>query len=229
MAGFPWHPHRGIETVTYMLDGRVEHGDSMGNSGVVGKGDIQWMTAGSGIIHQEMPKSDEGGMHGFQLWVNLPSEHKMTVPRYQDIPAEKIQEVKLESEVRVKVIAGEFNGVKGPVKDIIAEPTYFDIMMPKNAEFILPVSRDHTVFAYIFEGEAGFTGIQEDLLSAGTGVLFGEGPKIRVLSGNAGARFILIAGKPIREPIAWSGPIVMNTQEELSVAFREYREGKFIK
>jgi quercetin 2,3-dioxygenase len=229
MAGFPWHPHRGMETVTYMLDGRVEHGDSMGNSGVIGKGDIQWMTAGSGIIHQEMPKDDGGRMHGFQLWVNLPSAYKMTPPRYQDITADRIPQVLLDNKVKVKVIAGEFNGVKGPVGGIVANPIYFDVEMPASAEFSLGVIPDHTVFAYIFEGQAAFTEKAEDFFDAGSGVLFGDGPQIRVVSGKAGARFILIAGEPIREPIAWRGPIVMNTEEELSVAFREYRDGTFIR
>jgi redox-sensitive bicupin YhaK (pirin superfamily) len=229
MAGFPWHPHRGMETVTYMLDGRVEHGDSMGNRGVIGKGDIQWMTAGRGIIHQEMPIDDGGSMHGFQLWVNLPSAQKMTPPRYQDITADRIPQVLLENKVKVKVIAGEFNGVKGPVEGIVANPIYFDVEMPASVEFSLSVIAEHTVFAYIFEGEAAFTEKAEDFFGAGSGVLFGDGPQIRVHSGKTGARFILIAGEPIREPIAWRGPIVMNTEEELSVAFREYRDGTFIK
>jgi len=229
MAGFPWHPHRGIETVTYMLDGRVEHGDNMGNSGVIGKGDVQWMTAGSGIIHQEMPKYDSGRMYGFQLWVNLPAEFKMIKPRYQDISSKKIPDVVLDNKVRVKVIAGTFMGVKGPVEDIIADPEYFDVKMPGNTEFIATVNPLHTAFAYIFEGEAGFGEKPEVHLQAGTGALFNQGLQIKAVSGNKGARFILICGKPIREPIAWRGPIVMNTGEELSTAFREYWEGTFIK
>jgi quercetin 2,3-dioxygenase len=229
MAGFPWHPHRGMETVTYMLDGRVEHGDSMGNSGVIGKGDIQWMTAGSGIIHQEMPKSDGGRMYGFQLWVNLPASQKMIAPRYQEIPANQVPEVVLDNKIRVKVIAGVFNGVKGPARDIIADPEYLDVEMPGNTEFITTVDPEHTVFAFIFEGEAHLDESRKDSLQAGEGALFGEGPQIKALAGNKGARFILISGKPIREPIAWRGPIVMNTEDELATAFREFREGTFIK
>ena len=229
MAGFPWHPHRGMETVTYMLDGRVEHGDSMGNSGVIGKGDIQWMTAGSGIIHQEMPKSDGGSMYGFQLWVNLPASQKMIPPRYQDIPAGKVPEVVLENKVRVKVIAGKFGSVKGPAEDIIADPEYFDVEMPENAEFISPVDPGHTTFAYVFEGAARFDESRKDPVQAGYGVLFGDGPQIRATTGSQGARFILISGKPIREPIAWRGPIVMNTDEELALAFKEFRDGTFIR
>jgi len=229
MAGFPWHPHRGIETVTYILDGRVEHSDSMGNSGVIGNGDIQWMTAGKGIIHQEMPKYDGGRMHGFQLWVNLPAAHKMIAPRYQDIPAKDIKEAILENDVRVRVIAGTFNGLKGPVKDIFAEPEYLDVAMPPGTEFYAPVNPAHTVFAYVFEGEAGFEPLSETLLNAGEGALFGEGPQIIARAGSNGARFILISGMPLKEPIAWRGPIVMNTEEELMTAFREFREGTFTK
>jgi quercetin 2,3-dioxygenase len=229
MAGFPWHPHRGMETVTYMLDGRVEHGDSMGNSGIIGKGDVQWMTAGSGIIHQEMPKSDGGRMYGFQLWVNLPASQKMIAPRYQDIPAEKVPEVVLDNNIKVKIIAGVFNGVKGPAKDIIADPEYLDVEMPGNTEFIITVNPAHTVFAYVYEGESVMDETRTKPLQAGEGALFGEGPQIRALAGNKGARFILISGKPIREPIAWRGPIVMNTDAELNIAFREFREGTFIK
>ena len=228
MAGFPWHPHRGIETVTYMLDGRVEHGDSMGNRGVIGKGDIQWMTAGRGIIHQEMPKYDGGRMHGFQLWVNLPSSHKMIAPRYQDIPAGKIPLVILENQVSVKVIAGTFNGVKGPVENIIAGPAYLDVEMPANTEFIIPVNQEHTAFSYVFEGEAGFNPEGNETIKSGAGALFGNGSEILAKTGKAGACFILISGMPIREPVAWRGPIVMNSDEELATAFREYREGTFI-
>jgi quercetin 2,3-dioxygenase len=229
MAGFPWHPHRGIETVTYMLDGKVEHGDSMGNSGVIGKGDIQWMTAGSGIIHQEMPKSDGSRMYGFQLWVNLPASHKMIAPRYQDIPAATVPEVVLDNKVKVKVIAGKYNGVTGPVTNIIADPEYFDVEMPANAEFIADISPEYTAFAYVFEGEASFDESRTDPLHAGKGALFGHGPQLRATTGEKGARFILISGKPIGEPVAWGGPIVMNTREELNLAFREFRDGTFIK
>jgi redox-sensitive bicupin YhaK (pirin superfamily) len=207
----------------------VEHGDSMGNSGVIGKGDIQWMTAGSGIIHQEMPKSDGGRMYGFQLWINLPASHKMISPRYQDIPANKIPEVVLENKVNVKVIAGEFNGVHGPVEDIIADPKYFDVEMIENTEFIVSVNQAHTAFAYVYEGQAHFDESRKGTLQAGEGTLFDHGAKIRVKTRSSGTRFILISGKPIREPIAWRGPIVMNTHEELDTAFREFREGTFTK
>jgi len=229
MAGFPWHPHRGIETVTYMLDGRVEHGDSMGNSGIIGKGDIQWMTAGSGIIHQEMPQNDGGGMRGFQLWVNLPKTHKMTAPRYQDIKAENIPQVLLDNQVRVRVLAGEFNGVHGPVKEIVANPSYWDVEMPGNTEFRAGLDPEHTVFAYVFEGDASFDENVKNTLHAGSGALLVGGSQMIAASGSKGARFILISGKPIGEPVAWRGPIVMNTEAELTLAFREYREGTFIK
>ena len=229
MAGFPWHPHRGMETVTYMLDGRVEHSDSMGNSGVIGPGDIQWMTAGSGIIHQEMPRSDGSRMYGFQLWVNLPASRKMIAPRYQDIPASKVPVVRLENGVNVKVLAGTFSGVKGPVENIIADPEYFDVEMPGNVEFLVPVSDTYTAFAYVFEGEASFDTDVKEPMKAGTGALFGKGTNIRAVTGNSPARFILISGKPIAEPVAWRGPIVMNTDEELDQAFREFRNGTFIR
>ena len=229
MAGFPSHPHRGIETVTYMLDGKVEHSDSMGNRGVISKGDIQWMTAGSGIIHEEMPKYEQGKMHGFQLWVNLPSHSKMTTPRYQDIPAASIPVVELENKVKVKVLAGTFQGVKGPVKDIIAEPEYFDIEMPENTELVVPADPEHTVFAYLFEGSATFDETEKQTLRAGEGALFGQGDQVSVRTAGSKARFILIAGKPIRESIAWYGPVVMNTEAEIELAFKELRNNTFIK
>jgi len=229
MAGFPSHPHRGIETVTYMLDGKVEHGDSMGNKGVIGKGDIQWMTAGSGIIHEEMPKYEQGKMHGFQLWVNLPSASKMTAPRYQDIPAAKIPVVELENNSRVKVLAGTFRGVRGPVEDIFAEPEYFDAEMAENSELVIPFDPGHTVFAYLYEGSAVFDEKSKKPLRAGEGALFGPGDQVRIQSSASKARFILIAGKPIKESIAWYGPIVMNTDAEIEVAFKELRNGSFIK
>lgn len=229
MAGFPSHPHRGMETVTYMLDGRVEHSDSMGNSGVISKGDLQWMTAGSGIIHEEMPQNEGGRMRGFQLWVNLPATSKMIAPRYQDIPSNKIPVVELENKTRVKVLAGTFQGVRGPVEDIIADPEYLDVEMPENSEITIPVAADHTVFSYLYEGVANFDENRKNPLHAGEGALFGKGENIRVQTGSGTARFILISGKPIGEPIAWNGPIVMNTQEELNVAFRELRSGNFIK
>jgi redox-sensitive bicupin YhaK (pirin superfamily) len=229
MAGFPSHPHRGIETVTYMLDGKVEHSDSMGNRGVIGKGDIQWMTAGSGIIHEEMPKYEQGKMHGFQLWVNLPSASKMIPPRYQDISEGKIPVVELENRSRVKVLAGTFQGVRGPVENIIAEPEYLDVEMAEHSELLVPFNPDHTVFAYLYEGAASFDEKSKNPLLAGEGALFGHGDQVRIQTGASKARFIMIAGKPINEPIAWHGPIVMNTEKELEVAFRELRAGTFIK
>jgi quercetin 2,3-dioxygenase len=229
MAGFPWHPHRGMETVTYMLDGKVEHGDSMGNKGVIGRGDIQWMTAGSGIIHQEMPVDEGGRMYGFQLWVNLPASHKMVPPHYQDIAAGKVPVVKAGDKVKVKVIAGSFNGTRGPVEDIVADPEYFDVELAPDAEFIANVDPEYTAFAYVYEGEARFGEGTEGILHAMQGALFGHGPAVRATTGKSPARFIFISGKPIGEPIAWRGPIVMNTEAELATAFREFREGTFVK
>ena len=229
MAGFPSHPHRGIETVTYMLEGRVEHSDSMGNRGVIGAGDIQWMTAGSGIIHEEMPKYEQGKMHGFQLWVNLPAASKMTAPRYQDIPASRIPIVELENKTRVKVLAGTFQGIKGPVEDIIAEPEYFDVEMLQNSELVIPCDPTHTVFAYLYEGTAVFDEKSKETLRTGEGALFGKGDQVSIQTAGSKARFIMIAGKPIRESIAWYGPIVMNTNEEIDLAFKELRNNTFIK
>jgi len=229
IAGFPWHPHRGMETVTYMLDGKVEHSDSMGNSGVIGKGDIQWMTAGSGIIHQEMPQNTGGRIGGFQLWVNLPASAKMITPRYQDIPASRVKTVSLENGVKVKVLAGTFRGTRGPIENIIADPEYFDVEMPENSELIVPVNTDYTVFAYLYEGIVRFDDSRSDPMRAGQGALFGKGPQVKATSGASKAKFILISGKPIGEPIAWRGPIVMNTEAELNVAFKELREEQFIK
>ena len=228
-AGFPWHPHRGMETVTYMLDGKVEHSDSMGNSGVIGKGDIQWMTAGSGIIHQEMPQNEGGRLGGFQLWVNLPAADKMTPPRYQDIPASKVPTVKLPNGVNVKILAGTFNGTRGPVENIVADPEYLDVEMPENCEFVAPVNPDYTVFTYLYEGTAQFDESRTEPLRAGQGALLGKGSLVCATTKGLKARFILISGKPIGEPIAWRGPIVMNTEAELNVAFKELREEKFIK
>ena len=229
VSGFPSHPHRGIETVTYLLDGKVEHSDNMGNSGVIGKGDMQWMTAGSGIIHQEMPQKTDGRLAGFQLWVNLPASGKMIAPRYQDIPASRVPVVNLPGGVHVKVLAGNFGGIRGPVENILADPDYFDVEMPANSEFVTPVNEDYTVFAYLYEGSVHFDESRSESVRAGQGALFGKGPQIKAFTGSARARFILIAGKPIGEPIAWRGPIVMNTEAELNLAFKELREENFIK
>jgi quercetin 2,3-dioxygenase len=229
IAGFPWHPHRGIETVTYMLEGSVEHGDSMGNAGTIHTGDVQWMTAGSGIVHQEMPKANKGYMHGFQLWVNLPATHKMMDPRYQEIKASDIPVVEDEKGVIVKVIAGNLNGIAGPVKDIIADPVYFDVSIPENTSYSLKVNPDYTVFAFVFEGEGFFDESLDKPIKKGQLVKLSDGDQIKVTTAGQNMRFILVSGKPLNEPVAWRGPIVMNTDEELDVAFREYRSGTFIK
>ncbi|MBT8355432.1 MAG: pirin family protein [Desulfofustis sp.] len=226
LKGFPWHPHRGIETITYVLKGNVEHGDSLGNSGVISSGDVQWMTAGSGIVHQEMPKGDDqGAMHGFQLWANLPARHKMTAPRYQEITAAQIPEVSVEG-ARVKVIAGELGAARGPVSDIFTDPEYLDVSLPAHGCFQRTLPADHTVLLYAIDG--GGTAAASTLSNRQL-LLYGPGDEVLVRAGPEGIRFLLLSGKPLHEPIAWRGPVVMNTQEELETAFREYREGTFIK
>ncbi len=245
--GFPWHPHRGIETITYVLKGDVEHGDSMGNKGVISSGDTQWMTAGSGIIHQEMPNGDVNGvMEGFQLWANLPKTHKMMDPRYRDIKSSQVPEVLLENGATIKIICGTVNGRQGPVRDIVIDPEYLDVTVPAHAEFSHRTKRDHTAFAYVIEGKGLFcnekdpfsydvAGVnyfdmqREPFIENGMLVLFTEGDKVTVTTQGDPVRFLLISGKPIDEPVAWYGPIVMNTEEELRVAFEEYRNGMFIK
>jgi redox-sensitive bicupin YhaK (pirin superfamily) len=230
LAGFPWHPHRGIETITYVLCGDVEHGDSMGNKGVISDGCTQWMTAGSGIIHQEMPRgNDEGKMEGFQLWANLPKSHKMMPPRYRDIKSGDVPEVKLDNGVRIKVIAGRVNGVQGAVKDIVIDPEYLDVTMPAGAAFTHETPKGHTVFAYVIGGQGYFDGNKDKLIGNGTACLYSDGHAVQITTGKEGVRFLLISGKPIKEPVAWYGPIVMNTEEELEVAFDEYQKGTFIK
>jgi len=230
LKGFPWHPHRGIETITYVLEGDVEHSDSLGNRGVISSGDVQWMTAGSGIIHQEMPKSGEQGrMGGFQLWANLPRAQKMMDPRYRDVKNNEIPEVTLEGGVKVRVICGEAGGVKGPVQDIIIDPEYLDISLPAGSRFEHPTQRGHNVFAYVIGGGGHFSAAEEPLVNNGNLVLFEDGDLVQASSAAEGLRFLLISGKPIREPVAWAGPIVMNTEEELETAFEEYRNGTFIK
>jgi len=229
MAGFPWHPHRGIETVTYVIEGSVEHGDSMGNEGIIRSGDLQWMTAGRGIIHQEMPKGKDGFLWGFQLWVNLPVSHKMMTPRYREIPAETIPEVKDKNGVSIKVISGRYGAITGPVRDIVCSPEYLDIQMPAGSTFEHSIELGHTAFSYILQGKGYFEKESKEAVLPEQLVLFSAGSKIRVESAEKPLRFLLISGKPIGEPIAWRGPIVMNTQEELMVAFKEYREGTFIK
>ncbi|MDD5508723.1 MAG: pirin family protein [Bacteroidales bacterium] len=230
LRGFPWHPHRGIETITYMLDGSVEHRDSLGNTGVLSGGDVQWMTAGRGIVHQEMPRGNaEGKMLGFQLWANLPASHKMMSPRYQDIPSQQIPEIVTDNGTRVRILCGSVNGVQGPVKDIIIDPEYLDVTVPANSEYLHPTHRDYTVFLYTIGGN-GYTGAEnETALSNETVVLFEDGDQVRIATEGDPVRFLLISGKPIREPVAWGGPIVMNTREEVQQAFREYEEGSFLK
>jgi redox-sensitive bicupin YhaK (pirin superfamily) len=247
VKGFPWHPHRGIETITYVLKGDVEHGDSLGNKGTIGSGDVQWMTAGSGIIHQEMPKGDGNGkMYGFQLWANLPSRQKMMDPRYRDVVDEQIPEVKLSDGTTIKIISGEISGVKGPVQDIVIDPEYIDVTVPAGSEFRHPTKQHHTVFAYIIDGQGYFCeeknpftyeveginyfDIQRDpFVGNGTIVLFSDGDEIMVITEEHPVRFLLISGKPINEPVAWYGPIVMNTRDELRTAFEEFNQGTFIK
>jgi quercetin 2,3-dioxygenase len=233
LAGFPWHPHRGIETITYMLRGEVEHGDSLGNTGVIHSGDVQWMTAGSGIIHQEMPKGGtDGVMGGFQLWANLPASHKMMDPRYQEVLSRDIPEVVTKEGARIKVICGHVGGVKGPVRNIVIEPEYLDVALAAGSRFVHHVPPGHTAFAYVFEGSAQFGdhgAKAAPATASGHVVLFGDGDEIAAEVGAEPARFILVAGKPLREPIAWRGPIVMNTQEELRTAFEEYSNGTFIR
>lgn len=247
LAGFPWHPHRGIETITYVLAGTVEHGDSLGNSGVISAGDVQWMTAGSGIIHQEMPKGDhEGLMHGFQLWANLPASLKMTAPRYQEIKAPDIPVITDDDESQVRIVCGSFLGKKGPVDGIPADPLYIDVTIPPGKQKTLPVDTTHHAFAYVFSGGGKFCNASGPLAvpteSVGWAdtsppaqaenrslVLFNSGDEIQVQAGDQGIRFLLVSGKPLKEPVAWYGPVVMNTQEELRQAFEELQQGTFLK
>jgi redox-sensitive bicupin YhaK (pirin superfamily) len=247
LAGFPWHPHRGIETITYVLAGNVEHGDSLGNRGSLGTGDVQWMTAGSGILHQEMPKGDrDGRMHGFQLWANLPSSLKMTKPRYQDVAARDIPEIVDDDGTAVRVICGEFWGRKGPVEGVAADPRYLDVSVPPGRRKRLAVDTSRHAFAYVFAGSGTFRdaspprGVVTEQVGGGGGtsvmdaanrslVLFDSGDEVLVQAGDQGIRFLLVSGKPIEEPVAWYGPIVMNTQEQLRQAYAELRDGTFIK
>ena len=246
LAGFPWHPHRGIETITYVLAGSVDHGDSLGNSGKLKDGDVQWMTAGSGILHQEMPKGDaQGRMHGFQLWANLPASMKMTGPRYQDVVAADIPEVTEDDGTRVRIICGSFWGQTGPVDGIAADPRYLDVWVPPGRRRTLEVETVRHAFAYVFEGVGTFRDASEPrtvrdedgnvvtLPLEETGnrslVLFDSGNEVTVQAGDEGIRFLLVSGKPIEEPVAWAGPIVMNTQEQLKQAYSELRDGTFIR
>jgi redox-sensitive bicupin YhaK (pirin superfamily) len=247
VAGFPWHPHRGIETITYVLAGSVEHGDSLGNQGKMTAGDVQWMTAGSGILHQEMPKGDpQGRMHGFQLWANLPASLKMTSPRYQDIPSAVIPEVTEDDGTKARVICGEFWGKKGPVEGVAADPNYIDISVPPGRKRRIAIETSRHAFAYVFAGSGTFRDASEPravLTESAVDpnaptvydaknhslVLFDRGDEIVVQAGPEGIRFLLVSGKPLEEPVAWRGPIVMNTQDQLRQAFRELNDGTFIK
>jgi len=247
-AGFPWHPHRGIETITYVLAGSVDHGDSLGNSGTLGAGDVQWMTAGSGILHQEMPQGDSAGrMHGFQLWANLPASLKMTAPRYQDIAAAAVPQIVDDDGTCVRIICGDFWGKRGPVDGIAADPRYLDVWVPAGLRKSLPVETDRHAFAYVFEGSGTFAAASPALgvltekqvddremrIREQTGnrslVLFASGDTVTVQAGEQGIRFLLVSGKPIEEPVAWYGPIVMNTQAELQEAVAQLHDGTFIK
>ena len=247
-AGFPWHPHRGIETITYVLAGEVAHGDSLGNQGSLGAGDVQWMTAGSGILHQEMPRGNAlGQMHGFQLWANLPAAQKMTAPRYQDVKSSDIPEIIDGDGTRVRVIVGEFWGRRGRVDGIAADPQYLDVSMPAGVKKTFPVDTYRRSFAYVFEGAGAFADASEptgvllekevagqevhmrDLSGDRTLIRFGSGDSVTVQAGEEGVRFLLISGAPIQEPVAWHGPIVMNSKDELRQAMRELRDGSFIK
>lgn len=246
--GFPWHPHRGIETITYVLDGDIEHGDSMGNQGDITSGDVQWMTAGSGIIHQEMPKGNaKGQMFGFQLWANLPEKYKMMEPRYRDVKAKTIPMVKTSEGAQIKIICGKVNGTKGPVQDIVTNPEYLDIEIPSGKTFTHAVKPEHNVLIYVIEGSAYFDPSRTPFSYDAAGINYFDmkppcscadgslilyerkGSKIAVTTDRQSVRFLLMSGKPINEPIAWYGPIVMNTHEELRQAFLEYRDGTFVK
>jgi len=247
LAGFPWHPHRGIETITYVLAGDVEHADSMGNRGTIGPGDVQWMTAGRGIIHQEMPKGDAAGrMHGFQLWANLPAAMKMTEPRYQEIKAAEIPEITEDDGTIARVVTGEFWGKRGPVEGIAADPVYIDVSVPPGKRRTLPVSTTSQAFAYVFAGSGKFCNASGPLAVPTESVkwsdtsppteadnrsliLFDSGDEVTVQAGEDGIRFLLVSGRPLREPVAWYGPIVMNTQDQLRTAFEELQEGTFLK
>jgi redox-sensitive bicupin YhaK (pirin superfamily) len=229
-AGFPMHPHRGIETVTYMLAGYMRHGDSLGNAGTIGPGDLQWMTAGSGILHEEMPLSDQGGLDGFQLWVNLPARSKMTRPRYQEYREEQIVQVERHG-ARIRIIAGQVGEARGPVSEIAIAPTYLDISVPAGGSFAHAVEPGHTVFAYVFEGQGTF-GPPENggqTVASRALVVFGDGERVEARSGDGPLRFLLISGKPLHEPIARYGPFVMNTREEIEQALRDLRAGTFVK
>lgn len=230
LPGFPWHPHRGIETITYVLQGQVAHGDSLGNEGVIAAGDVQWMTAGSGIIHQEMPRGRADGLlWGCQLWANLPARHKMMTPRYRGITDEQIPTIQLETGVVIRLICGTLDEVHGPVQDVMIAPEYLDVSMPAGATFTHHVQAGYTVFAYVIEGQGYFDSSRERHIGIENLVIFADGDKLTISTEAERMRFLLVSGKPLNEPVAWYGPIVMNTQAELEVAFAEYQAGTFLK
>jgi len=230
VAGFPWHPHRGIETITYVLKGEIEHGDSLGNKGLIGPGDVQWMTSGSGIIHQEMPREPEDGvLQGFQLWANLPAADKMMMPRYRDVQSRQIPVISRENGVRIKLVCGRISGVQGPVQGIQTDPEFLDVEVPAGAGFSHPLPAGYAVFAYVFAGKGYFDPRKKALIGTENLVTFSDGDSVEVAAGDETLRFLLISGKPLQEPVAWRGPIVMNTEEELRLAFAEYAEGTFLK
>jgi len=225
------HPHRGIETVTYVLSGAVQHKDTLGNSGSIGAGDLQWMTSGHGIMHEEMPKVSPEGISGFQLWVNLPAKLKMTKPRYQDIRSTEIPEIKKDNGARIRVITGAVDEVRGPVTGIAANPIYLDVFVPAHASLVQPIHRGHTAFAYVFEGEAKFAGDEKEdgtMVSHPRLVVLGDGDYVKVITGASPVRFLLVSGKPLHEPIARYGPFVMNTEEEIEQTLQELRQGTFV-
>jgi redox-sensitive bicupin YhaK (pirin superfamily) len=228
IKGFPWHPHRGIETITYIISGNIEHKDSLGNKGNICDGEIQWMTAGNGILHQEMPLDEGKPMQGFQLWANLPKSHKMMDPRYRDVTTDQIPCEEITKGVTVKIVAGKINGIEGPVRDVVIKPIYMDISMEPNSEFEYMIPEENTAFVYLFDGKANF-GLDNKEVETGHLIELIAGDTIKIKTGISNARMLFISGKPIKESVAWYGPIVMNTQEELETAFREYRNGTFIK
>ena len=228
IKGFPWHPHRGIETITYVFDGEIQHEDSLGNKGTIGSGDVQWMNAGSGIIHKEMPQKFEGRMRGFQLWANLPAKDKMSAPRYQGITAEEIPEVTSDDGVRVKIICGEYNGVKGPVEDVMARPEYLDVTIPVGSTFTHSIPRGKNAFVYVASGDV-VIGSERRLVPEEHVAHLSDGEELVLMAEHTPARCLVISGQPLGEPISWHGPIVMNTKEEIELAFEEYQNGTFIK
>ncbi len=228
LAGFPWHPHRGIETVTYVLHGEVAHGDTLGNAGVIGPGDVQWMNSGSGIVHQEMPRRTEGLLEGFQLWVNRPAREKMSPPAYRGLTAAEFPKVALDGGAEVTVVAGRYRDVEGPVAAIPVDPRYLDVRVPSGSTFVEPTPPGYTVFAHAVSGSGSFAGTDAAPVASGETVLFGPGESVRATAGPGGFRFLLVSGRPLHEPVAWYGPIVMNSRTELETALRELRSGSFV-